>query len=214
MNNDRVVQLLDGRLLCPVAWTSDVVKDNHFVSFCYLSDDGGRTWLRGQGQVDLPKRGAMEPEVIEQRDGTLLMLVRTQLGEIFASRSRDRGISWSPAAAWGVKSPESPATLRRIPATGDWLLIWNPVTKAGRDHGGPRTPLRAAVSTNEGRTWMAHRDLETRSDQSYAYTSLAFDRDRVLLSYYVRDTSSGKISSRFRSLPLRWFYETDEEVTR
>lgn len=206
MNNDRVAQLHDGRLLCPVAWTSDVVRDNHFVSFCYLSDDGGRTWLRGDGHVDLPKRGAMEPEIIERRDGTLLMLLRTQLGEIYASRSEDRGVSWSPAASWGVVSPEAPATLRRIPATGDWLLVWNPRHEAGRGHGGPRTPLRAAVSCDEGRTWAHHRDLETRSDQTFAYTSLTFHGDRVLLSYYVRDESSGKISSRFRSLPLRWFY--------
>jgi len=206
MNNDRVAQLRDGRLLCPLAWTSDVVNDNHFVSFCYFSDDGGRTWFRGQGHVDLPERGAMEPEVIERLDGTLLMLLRTQLGEIYASRSADRGVTWSPAAGWGVASPESPATLRRIPATGDLLLVWNPRHEAGQGHGGPRTPLRAAVSCDEGRTWMHHRDVESRSDQTFAYTSLTFDENRALLSYYVRDEASGKISSRFRSLPLRWFY--------
>ena len=135
------------------------------------------------------------------------MIVRTQLGEIYASFSNDRGESWSSAKPWGVRSPESPATLRRIPATGDLLLVWNPVYDAGAGHGGKRTPLVAAVSTDEGRTWSAPRTLEDRTDQEYAYTSLTFFESRVLLSYYVADDSTGRISTRFRSLPLNWFYE-------
>ena len=69
MNNDRVTELADGRLLCPVAWTRDIKTDDHFVSFCYWSDDEGKTWATGKSRVDLPKRGAMEPEVLELNDG-------------------------------------------------------------------------------------------------------------------------------------------------
>ena len=151
----------------------------------------------------------MEPEVLELNDGRVLMIVRTQLGEIYASLSNDRGESWSTAEPWGVRSPESPATLRRIPATGDLLLVWNPVYDAAAGHGGKRTPLVAAVSTDEGRTWSAPRTLEDRTDQEYAYTSLAFFERSVLLSYYVADNSTGRISTRFRSLPLDWFYASD-----
>jgi sialidase-1 len=209
MNNDRVTELADGRLLCPVSWSRDVKNDNHFVSFCYWSDDEGKTWSTGTSRVDVSKRGAMEPEVLELNDGRVLMIVRTQLGEIYASHSTDRGESWSPAKPWGVRSPESPATLRRIPATGDLLLVWNPVYEAGAGHGGKRTPLVAAVSTNEGQTWNAPRTLEDRNDQEYAYTSIAFRERRVLLSYYVAENSTGRISTRFRSLPLNWFYEPE-----
>jgi hypothetical protein len=206
MNNDRVVQLLDGRLLCPVAWTRDVSRENHFASLCHLSDDGGLSWRPGRCSADLPQRGAMEPEVVELAGGELLMILRTQLGEIHASRSRDRGDTWSAAEPWGVASPESPATLRRIPATGDLLLVWNPHYRAGAGHGGPRTPLRAAVSTDGGRTWLHARDLESSPDSTYAYTSLTFFGPRALLSYYVRDETSGRISSRFRSVAVGWFY--------
>ena len=207
VNNDRVTELADGRLLCPVAWTSDIERDNHLVSFCYWSDDEGQSWSTGKSRVDVSRRGAMEPEVVELNDGRVLMIVRTQLGEIYASFSSDRGESWSPAAPWGVKSPESPATLRRIPATGDLLLVWNPVYDAAAGHGGQRTPLVAAVSTDEGRTWGPPRVLEDRTDQEFAYTSLAFFERNVLLSYYVADNSTGHISTRFRSLPVDWFYE-------
>lgn len=208
MNNDRVTELLDGRLLCPVSWAKDVEKDGHFTSYCCWSDDEGRTWTSGKSRVDVAQRGAMEPEVLELDDSRLLMIIRTQLGEIYASYSTDRGESWSGAVPWGVKSPESPATLRRIPATGDLLLVWNPGIAAGADHGGRRTPLVAAVSQDEGRTWGPQRVLEDDKEQSYAYTSLAFVEGRVLLSYYVEDSATKRISTRFRAMPLEWFYRS------
>jgi sialidase-1 len=209
MNNDRVTVLASGRLICPIAWTDDVFKkgDGHFVCFCYFSDDCGKTWQKSAGQVDQPKRGAMEPEVVEHADGQLLMIVRTQLGRIATSVSTDGGNHWSEPRELSVKSPESPATIRRIPATGDLLLIWNNLFTAAANHGGQRTPITAAISSDDGKTWQHIRDLEDDAAASYAYTSVLFHRDRVLLSYYVGDGKSGRISSRFRSLPVRWFYE-------
>ena len=206
MNNDRVTELSDGRLLCPVAWAKDVERDGHFTSFCYWSDDEGQAWATGTSRVDVPQRGAMEPEVLELDDGRVLMIVRTQLGEIYASYSTDRGESWSEAKPWGVKSPESPATLRRIPSTGDLLLVWNPTVDAKAGHGGRRTPLVAAVSRDEGTTWGEPQVLEESAKHEFAYTSVAFQEGNVLLSYYVAENSTGRISTRFRSLPVGWFY--------
>jgi len=208
LNNDRVTLLSSGRLLVPVASTPDVRKVNHFVSYCYFSDDGGKTWRAGKGKVDLAKRGAMEPEVIELADGRVLMITRTQLGYIAASYSKDGGDTWSEPVDWNVKAPEAPSTLRRIPATGDLLLIWNHTYKAGAGHGGKRTPLTAAISSDEGKTWKHFRNLETRTDQTYAYTSLTFDSGRAHLSYWVsNDNKSGQYSTRYRSLPVGWFYK-------
>jgi sialidase-1 len=208
MNNDRVVQLSSGRLLAPVASTSDVQKVNHFVSYCFLSDDQGQTWRKGKGHIDQPKRGAMEPEVIELEDGRVLMIVRNQLGYIAASRSRDGGDTWDePTRLSTLIAPEAPATLRRVPATGDLLLIWNNTYQAGSGHGGQRTPLTAAVSSDEGRTWRHVRNLETDKTRTYSYTSLIFVQDRAVMSYWEGEGS--RLSSRFRSLPVSWFYADD-----
>ena len=106
-----------------------------------------------------------------------------------------------------MKAPEAPATIRRIPATGDLLLVWNNTYDPKAGHGGKRTPLTAAVSSDEGKTWKHVRDLETDADRTFAYTSVAFVRDRVLLTYYVSDPKTNRLSSRFRSLPVRWLYE-------
>jgi sialidase-1 len=209
MNNDRITRLTSGRLLAPVASTGDVRSSNHFVSYCFFSDDGGVSWQRGAGEVDYAKRGAMEPEVIELADGRVAMIIRTQLGHIAISHSDDGGDTWSRAASWGVQAPEAPSTLRRIPSTGDLLLIYNDTFVRGAGHGGQRTPLTAAVSSDDGRTWKHRRNLETDTDSTYAYTSLTFDRGRAVMSYYVGENASGKVSTRFRSLPISWFYDAD-----
>jgi sialidase-1 len=209
LNNDRVTVLATGRLVVPVASTDDVLRrGSRFVSTCYLSDDLGKSWRRSKGEVECPMRGAMEPEVVERTDDRLLMHVRTQTGRIMVSESADGGETWSGARLWGVRAPEAPSTVRRLPSTGHWLLIWNDcfrddATKARR------TPLTAAISTDEGKTWSHRRDLEASVGHSYAYTSVAFHKGRALLTYYVCDEATGRISSRFRSVPIAWFYEDD-----
>ena len=209
MNNDRVTQLSSGRLICPVSTTEDIFKKGggHLVCVCHYSDDGGRTWQQSKDSVDQPGRGAMEPEVVELAGGKLLMIIRTQLGHIATSTSTDGGDHWSAPGKLPLEAPESPATIRTIPATGDLLLVWNKTYVAGAGHGGKRTPLTAAISADEGKSWQHVRQLETSPDHGFAYTSILFHKDRVLLSYYVHDSKSGRISSRFRSLPVRWFYE-------
>lgn len=207
MNNDRITILSTGRIVCPIAWSEDVIKNGHFVCKCFLSDDGGLSWHQSQDQVDQPKRGAMEPEVVELASGKLLMIMRTQLGTIATATSSDGGEHWSAPGQLALQAPEAPATIRTIPSTGDLLLVWNNVYDKAKGHGGERTPLTAAISRDAGATWVNVRDLETDTDHTYAYTSVLFHKDRVLLSYYVGDRRTGRYSSRFRSLPVRWYYE-------
>jgi sialidase-1 len=206
VNNDRVTQLATGRLVVPAASTADVEKENHFVCHCYVSDDGGQTWRGTPGRVDVAKRGAMEPEVIELNDGRLLMIIRTQLGQIATSVSEDAGETWSPPGKLDVVAPEAPATIRRIPATGDLLLIWNNVYEAGAGHGGARTPLNSAISTDEGQTWRNIKTLEPDLERTYSYTSVLFVRNRFLLTYWDNPRNADTYSARFRSLPVSWLY--------
>lgn len=205
INNDRVTQLSSGRLLVPAASTSDVKTVNHFVSHCYISDDGGETWRNGKGQVDAPKRGAMEPEVVELNDGRILMLVRTQLGYIGKSYSSDGGETWSKLESLGVRAPEAPSTLRRVPSTGDLVLIFNDTFTPGAGHGGKRTPLTAAISSDDGLTWKNVGNLESDASKTFSYPSLTFVRDRAVMSYW--ESGKGRqLSCRFRSIPVSWFY--------
>lgn len=220
VNNDRIAQLKNGRLLAPAASTPDVEasKDHpehgHFVSHCFLSDDGGATWRLGKGHVDADRRGAMEPEVLELSDGRVLMLIRNQLGYIGRSYSSDQGETWSPMESLGLQAPEAPSTVRRVPSTGDLMLVWNDTYDAKTRSGGARTPLSVAVSRDDGQTWSKVGDLETNPKATYSYTSLTFNGDRILMSYWDTSVGAGRFSCRFRSLPVSWLYASSPVSSR
>ena len=174
MNNARAVRLKSGRILCPTSFGGPTYR-----TVMYYSDDDARTWHRGNGVISCPQRGAMEPGVLELEDGRVLQIIRTQLGRIWHACSTDGGDAWSEARPWNVAAPEAPSTLVRIPATGALLLIYNPAVQSGASHGGRRTPLVAALSTDQGRTWSAPKTIESDPAATYAYTSATFHRERV-----------------------------------
>jgi sialidase-1 len=214
MNNARVIQLRSGRLLAPVATTRQVgTKNDDFRTFVYHSDDDGRTWKRGRTSLSAPKRGAMEPGVIELRDGRVMQIIRTQTGYIWRSFSSDGGDTWTEAEPWNIEAPEAPSTLVAMPGSGDWLLVWNPTvtwsnpekTVLGANHGGARTPLAAMVSRDEGRTWSSPRNLEADPAVTYAYTSVTFHQGRALLTYYHFPKGGKLLSLAFQSVPVEWF---------
>jgi hypothetical protein len=204
MNNDRVVILPGGRILLPVA----LHKGTHgrFVSrgraMCYLSDDGGRTWRRSRSVLDLKDHpgngtGLQEPGVIPLRDGRLMMFCRTDMGVQYVSWSWDRGDTWSPVVASGIHSPRSPASIERIPWTGDLLMVWN---DNPRDQ--QRTPLTTAVSRDDGKTWEHRRILESDPGGTYCYTAMTFADGRVVLAY----CTGGLETTQITSFPVAWAY--------
>ena len=134
------------------------------------------------------------------------MLIRTQLGYVGKSYSGDGGETWSKITSLGVKGPEAPSTLRRIPSTGDLLLIWNNTYTEGEGHGGKRTPLTAAISSDEGESWKIVNNLESNPQLTFSYTSLTFVRHRAVMSYWESGPGKGQLSCRFRSVPVAWFY--------
>lgn len=209
LNNARVVQLSSGRLIAPVASSPEVWSAReHFTSSVFYSDDGGRTWRPSRKVADAPKRGAMEPGVVELRDGRLLMIIRTQLGCIYRAFSDDGGETWSAPEPMRyrpdgdpIKAPEAPATIARIAQTGDLLLVWNHNFVSGADHGGRRTPLTVAISRDEGETWTHIKDLETNPQHAYHYTAVRFVGEDVVLLY------SEDLSLKLRIVPVKWFYE-------
>ncbi len=211
MNNARAIQLKSGRILCPVSFTSRVFATGHeFRNVVYYSDDDGRTFRRSPSILTAPKRGAMEPGLIEMADGRVLQIIRTQVGQVWHSISSDGGVTWPAAAPWTVAAPESPSTIFRLPPAksgtpGELVIVYNPSVKLGSNHSGPRTPLAASLSRDEGKTWSAPKILESDPAATYAYTSATLHGDRVLLTYYY---GRNKLySQRFKSLPVSWFRE-------
>jgi sialidase-1 len=207
-NHDRAIQLKrGGRVLMPVFYTSDYRVDPRIKSRVYYSDDEGVTWKPSETILDLPqtKHGAQEPGVVELKDGRILLWVRTELGKIYKSYSKDRGVTWSvlePMA--GIESPLSPQSIKRHPKTGDLVLIWN------NNPGSRRWPLTTAVSKDEGETWTRIRNLDETPNVTFAYTSIEWLKDRALMTYYMEDSprvaKEPRWSLKLKSVPLDWFY--------
>lgn len=206
VNNDRVVQLATGRLVVPVSLSPDIYTPFPKVVFVLYSDDEGRTWHKSGPDLRAPRWGAQEPGVAELADGRLMMIIRTQVGVIYESFSENQGQTWSEAKPGSVVAPEAPSTLKRIPGRPDLLLIWNNNPEATENYRARRTPLTAAISRDSGKTWENPKNLESDPGSAYAYTSIAFVGDRVLLTYYDSAEWDQGLSLKFRSLPLEWFY--------
>lgn len=186
LNNDRVIQLKNGRLLMPVALhglnAAGTNLDFHAHIFSYYSDDNGTTW-HCSAEVPNPHRIiTQEPGVIELKDGTILKFIRASGGFQQYSYSKDQGETWSPIVASPLASPLSPASIVRIPSTGDLLAVWSNNGSNPNTYGN-RTPLAAAISKDEGKTWEHIQNIESDPKGHYCYTAILFTKEKVLLAY-------------------------------
>ena len=212
LNNDRVIQLSNGRLVMPLCQHSrqgDTRTDYMGTLLCYLSDDNGLTWHRSQQEWkvfdDNGRRiTVQEPGVVELKDGRVMMFIRSSCGSQMVSYSGDFGETWTKSVPSDMLSPLSPASIKRLPQTGDLLLVWNnhrgiPPTLAGR-----RVPLSLAVSKDDGRTWTLVKTLEGNLRNGwYCYIAVHFTGDDILLGYCALD---GLCHSRITKVPVKWLY--------
>jgi len=154
-------------------------------AFMYYSDDGGKTWQTSADTMTAKGRGCHEPNIIERKDGSLLAFLRNTNQRIYRSVSEDAGVHWSKPEPTDLPAPEAPSIMRRMP-TGDILLLWNNVASKSN---WPRTPLTAAISTDEGKTWGHFKDIDNRSGHDAAYPDVAFIGDEAVVTYYTRPTN-------------------------
>jgi len=116
-----------------------------------VSADGGKHWklstnidLGGHGD----HAGAIEPTVVQLKDGRIWMLIRTTKGRLLESFSTDNGMTWGKATPTPIGSPSAPAYITRL-KSGRLALVWNNTmaTTRGRD------TLSMALSEDDGKSW-------------------------------------------------------------
>ncbi len=216
VNNDRVIQLSNGRIIVPAAYHH--CPDGTFktwssrgISMCFFSDDNGNTWNQSKSELIAPsesKSGFQEPGVIELRDGSLMMWMRTDMGSQYISYSYDKGETWTNPVSSDLKSPCSPASIKRIPSTGDLLCIYNDYSGRFPYQVGKRTPLVSAISKDEGKTWGNHKIIEDDPNGWFCYTSITFVDDNVLLGYLIGNIHIGGSNAlQISRISINWFYK-------
>ena len=191
LSQDKTIVLRDGRIVVPVDQymgtkpTRGDPKGVHRLGerfanlercalvygFALYSDDEGQTWQRSRSNVIVQLEGGfggsysfIEPAIIELADGRLMMLGRTNLGSLYRSLSEDRGYTWLAPEPTDLALSPSPCCLRRLPHTGDLLVIWNQASRMEQIEGVYRHRLTCAISRDEGNTWQHHRNLESLDD--------------------------------------------------
>ena len=173
--------------------------DGERFSAVLVTRDQGETFTV-LGCADVPERVFDEHMVVECRDGSLWMLVRTIYG-IGESTSLDRGLTWSPGRDSGLGGPCSRFFIRRL-QSGRLLLV-NHYEFSGRNN------LTALLSEDDGATWPHRLLLDARSDVSYpdgfqapdGTLHVIYDRERygakeiLLASFAEEDVLAGEAVS-------------------
>ena len=210
LNNSRIIQLKNGRILMSVNLykTPEGSLLNQGSLWSYYSDDNGKTWKSGIEIENPNKFLTQEPGIVELKNGDIFMYIRSDIGFQCSSFSRDKGVTWSPVERSNIKSPVSPASIKRIPSTGDLLMVWNNNGGEVPNIKGKRTPLTVAVSKDEGKTWQKIKNIEVDPDGWYCYIAIHFTKKEVLLGYCAgnRSKGTGLAVTQITKISLNWIY--------
>lgn len=196
LNNDRVIRLLNGRILLPLALhtrhNTDLELSPGVVLFV-CSDDDGKTWKQVGDKLSCPfpnnPLGFQEPGLFQMDDGTLWLYIRTGLGFQFQAFSTDNGESWSdPEPNTFFSSPSSPMLVKSFKDLT--LAVFNPVPehvlREDDEEFWGRTPYTLAVSHDNGKVFTRENlfFIEDDLNNGYCYPAIITGDDYCLMAYY------------------------------
>lgn len=169
--------------------------ENEQFSNVYASEDQGKT-IKLRGHAEVAESSFNEHMIVEKKDGSLWMLVRTFYG-IGESFSYDEGYNWTPGQASHIDGPCSRFHISRLKSgrlmmvnhyqfnqridVDDIMRQGNVKAWKGRSH------LTVMLSEDEGTTWPYKLLLDERNEVSYpdakeaqdGYIYVCYDWERV-----------------------------------
>ncbi len=184
--SDTMIQLASGRLLWPLYGGSRGYRpdpmpkvegldrgighlwypENCGQSKFYYSDDEGETWKESPDDLMLWRDSGKhnldalhEITAAETSDGHIVALARCAQCRAAQTFSYDGGVRWTLPELSELNSSNAPVRVKRIPSTGDLMVVWNQVTAEEHRHAYSRCRLSAAISTNGGVTWKNFRNI-------------------------------------------------------
>ena len=184
--NHAIKRIASGATLLPIerseAWGG---PNDHSIVSVLRSEDDLLTWTESN-RISVPMRGLSEPCIAQHKDGSLHMVLRTQLGSVFHSFSTDDGRSWSKPQTTGLHAPESCPCIVTVPGTDAQLVVWNnsEYDMNWGSHFGKRTPLTLAISRDGLRTFSDFFDIETDPNRAFTNPSITVTSDGLFLLNY------------------------------
>ena len=192
--------------------------ENEQFSNVYASADEGRT-IKLRGHADVPNRSFDEHMIVEKKDGTLWMLVRTfdGIGESF---SKDGGYTWTPGRKSHIDGPCSRFHIRRLKSGrllminhlnfGERIDLADIMSQGNVKRWRGRSHLTAMLSEDDGKTWPYTLLLDERNDAAYpdakegedGYIYAVYDWERVkereilMAKFTEEDILKGQVESK------------------
>lgn len=167
---DEPFRITDGVMMCkPVIlstgeWVLPVSmwKMENKSARMVVSSDSGKSWeIRGAASVADNVRSFDEHMIVERKNGSLWMLIRTKYG-IGESISNDRGHTWSLVVPSNIQHPAARFFIYRLNSGNLLLVKHGPIDmRIGRSH------LMAFISKDDGHSWSNGLLLDERPGVSY-----------------------------------------------
>lgn len=175
----------------------------------YASTDQGKTFqLRGTANVLPPEaRGPDEPMIVERKDGSLWMMVRSR--GLAETVSQDGGKTWSPVKRSPIPHPTARFFLRRLQSGNLLLVKHGPLDERTR-----REQLMAFVSEDEGKTWKGRLMIDEREDVTYPDGVQAPDGTISIIYDYKRTPEGVVLMATFREDDVRAGKPVSDKVRR
>jgi predicted neuraminidase len=190
--------LSNGEWLLPISdWEMRMNKvEDGAGAGVWISEDKGATFSRRGGVlVPLKVRTYDEHMVVQRKDDSLWMLIRTKYG-IGESVSRDLGKTWSDVEPSQISHPSARFFIRRL-SSGNLLLVKHGAIKGASG----RNRLTAFISKDDGTTWDGGLLLDARNGVSYPDGQEASDGTIYITYDYNR--------TQHRALHMATFTEGD-----
>ena len=183
-----IIQTSTGNIVLPMQEL--LYAEGRHVIRPYVSQDNGKSWIKtnyidtgGKGHHDVNT----EPTLVELKDGTLWMLLRTNFDYFWSAFSYDQGLSWTELRNSNIDASSSPAFMTRL-TSGRLVMTWNRLKADGTEeverkesrlahqYQSPswfRNELSIAFSDDDGVSWTKPVVIARKSGQgarlSYPY---------------------------------------------
>jgi len=171
--------VVNGVLYCPSS-----TEKGGWKAHIEFTPDNGKTWIKTASLNDGKAMEAIQPSILQHKDGRLQLLCRSRNTTLNETWSSDGGKTWSEMKASGLPNNNSGTDAVTL-KDGRQLLVYNHVLPAASwvRGKGPRTPLNIAVS-NDGIKWFAATVLEDSPISQYSYPSVIQTKDGMVHIVY------------------------------
>ncbi len=176
---NKAIRVSDGRVIAPASRESLRKSWRCFVD---ISRDDGLTFTHSN-YVLRPKKNLrtvnmIQPTLWEDEKG-LHMFIRTNMGHIYRSDSKDGGMTWCKAYETPMGNPNSGIDVVRMD-DGTLVLVMNPIF----ENWGDRAPLVLLASVDGGETFEEIFKCEaTEGDHEFSYPAMVADGNVLHITF-------------------------------